>query len=262
MKRVYLWGLMVLLGGMPAGAVIQTIGISGMAGCEDGMDSVCYNHAPMAYIGFFDWFGMGMFFSYEGAKVCFDISSLSGCIASEMYLTYDGIGNPGGYAWAQGSGPVIVKSLDAGSCQPVCGTSFDPCSTCPDGVAYGTGTVSGGTGMSLPIATVVTDTAVIDLQAAIDNGDPCFCLCMTWDGSTSYEVAMSNLHLDIEVACSATPIPTETPVPSPSPTPSATLTPDATTTPAPIPSTGAAGLGVMLFVFGLLAGAMGMRKSR
>ncbi|HPQ42578.1 MAG TPA: hypothetical protein PLV45_19555, partial [bacterium] len=198
MKAICLGLVWVLAVCLPIGAAIHTIDVSGLAGCEDTMDSNCTNHAPVAYIGYFDWFEMGMWFSYEGTKVCFDITPLHGCTVSEIYFTYDGIGNPGGYTWAQDNGPVIIKSYDPGTCQPVCGTYFNPCSNCPDGSVYVTDTVAGGTGNVIPIADDVMDPAVMDLQAAIDAMESCFCLCMTWDGIISYEVAMSGLHLDIE----------------------------------------------------------------
>jgi hypothetical protein len=261
---------------IPVYADIVTVSPLDLAGCEDIDDQFmgsqsCSDLAPNAYIGYNDWWNLGMIFSYEGTKVCFDISSLAGCTVSAVYFTYDGVGDPTGLGLAF-SGPAIVRSYAPFNCDPFCGNFLNPCSLCPGGNLYLSGIVQDGLNQTLLLADQSTDQAALDLQTAIDLGDDCFCVCIEWALAANYEVRLDNILLDVDAVCGPTSTPTEVPTstptqtPIPSNTPLVTMTPThtpggPTPTPPAIPATSPLGMGIMvLFVSVWLA--MGFVRRR
>ncbi|MBN2056301.1 hypothetical protein JW905_15370 [bacterium] len=219
---------------LPAGfAAASTITLTNpdTAACEDYYGFLCVaNNDYDALVAWVDLYGSIV---SEGTKVSFALPTLPvGTIITAVQFSYFGTGDPGGGGYGV-SGPMTIKSYTPPGCVPMCGAAGSACSACQTGSVYISTTVAGG------LHTMYLTAALAHLQAAFNNGDDCFGLCLAPGSAADYEVALSALALIIDY---------QLPTPTPTVTPTVTVTPTATLTPTPAPIPAVAGPGILLLV--------------
>ncbi len=258
--------LTVVLTGLTASGQTVTLvpGTGWYHACEDNalLEDCIMDPELMIQNGYQGLIGYYSFMTYEfseSTKICFDMGPAPDGTVLSASLVLDAILQTG-MGMAE-SGPIEIKPFLPPSCDPVCGSYLESCSTCT-GTSWQTGTLNNGLNQSFNLID-----AVNAIQTALDAGDTCFCLCLQYGTGVNYEFGIDNLRLVLEFDSLATatptpettvtptptdtPVPTQTPIPTETPVPTDTPTTGPTATPTaipPIPTTGPTGILILLIL--------------